>query len=101
MSLEKWKKKVLAKPGAREEVEEIKQEMQLAIWLVSIREEAGLTQRELAKKIGVSQPRVAAIEKAQNVTLDVLQKYVEACGGKLSVMATHKGKKTNLIRSAA
>jgi DNA-binding XRE family transcriptional regulator len=78
MSLENWGRKILAKPGAREEVEEIKQKMQHAIWLVLIREEASLTQRQLAKKIGVSQPRVAALETAQNVPLDVLQKYVEA-----------------------
>ncbi len=41
--------------------------------------------------MGVSQPRVAAIEQARNVTIDVLEQYIEAVGGSLEVNAV-KGK---------
>ena len=57
----------------------------LAAGLTALREEAGLSQRDLAKRIGVSQPRVAAIERSQNVTLEVLEEYVDALGGQLEV----------------
>ncbi|MGD0085139.1 MAG: helix-turn-helix transcriptional regulator [Acidimicrobiales bacterium] len=41
--------------------------------LTALREQAGLSQRELAQRIGVSQPRVAAIERSRHVTIDVLE----------------------------
>jgi transcriptional regulator with XRE-family HTH domain len=85
MSLKEWEDNVLSAPGAAERVAQIEDELRLASGLTALREEAGLSQRELAKRIGVSQPRVAAIERSRNVTLDVLEEYVEAVGGHLEV----------------
>jgi transcriptional regulator with XRE-family HTH domain len=85
MSLKKWEKKVLEASGAEERVAEIEDELRLAASLTALREQAGLSQRELAERLGVKQPRVAAIEKARNVTIDVLERYVDALGGKLQV----------------
>lgn len=42
---------------------EIQDELRLAAGLTALREEAGMSQRELAEHIGVSQPRIAAIER--------------------------------------
>lgn len=83
--MKSWEKKVLASPGAPERVAEIEEELRLATGLTALREQAGLSQRELAKKMGVSQPRIAAIERSRNVTLDVLEQYVDALGGRLEV----------------
>src|SRR5207248_5946573 len=88
MSLNEWEKKVLEAPGARERVAEIEDELRLAAGLTALREQAGLSQRELAKRIGVSQPRVAAIEQSRNVTIDVLEQYVDGVGGKLEGMVS-------------
>lgn len=85
MSMKKWEEKVLEAPGAAERVAEIEDELRLAAGLTALRERAGLSQRDLAKLIGVSQPRVAAIERARNVTIAVLDQYVEAIGGTLEV----------------
>jgi transcriptional regulator with XRE-family HTH domain len=85
MSLKNWEKKVLTKPGAAKRVAEIEDELRLAAGLTSLREQAGLSQRELAKRIGISQPRVAAIEQSRNVTIDVLEQYIKALGGALEV----------------
>lgn len=85
MSFKDWEKKVLDAPGAPERVAEIEDELRLAAGLTALREQAGLTQREMATRLGVSQPRVAAIERASNVTIDVLDQYVEAVGGRLEV----------------
>jgi len=85
MSLKDWETQVLAEPGAHERVAAIEDELRLAAGLTALREEAGLSQRELAKRIGVSQPRIAAIERSRNVTLDVLESYVRAVGGDLQI----------------
>jgi transcriptional regulator with XRE-family HTH domain len=93
MNMKEWEQKVLDSPGAAGRVAEIEDELRLAAGLTALREEAGLSQRELAKRIGVSQPRVAAIERSRNVTLDVLEDYVSAIGGRLEVSVV-KGSQT-------
>lgn len=97
MSFKSWEKKVLERPGAAERVAQIKEELLLAVALTALREQAGLSQRELAKRMGVSQPRVAAIERCQNVTIDVLEQYVAATGGALEVSVVRGGRKSALI----
>ena len=97
MSLKEWEKKVLEAPGAAERVAEIEEELRLAAGLTALREQAGLSQRELAERLGVKQPRVAAIEKARNVTIDVLERYVDALGGKLQVTVVKGNRKILLL----
>jgi transcriptional regulator with XRE-family HTH domain len=101
MTVKNWEKKVLDEPGAAERVVEIEDELRLAAGLTALREQAGLSQRELAKRIGVSQPRVAAIEQSRNVTIDVLEQYVDAVGGQLEVSVVKGNRKTPLIRARA
>jgi transcriptional regulator with XRE-family HTH domain len=97
MTMKQWEKKVLQRPGAPERVAEIEDELRLATGLIALREKAGLSQRELAKRIGISQPRVAAIEQSRNVTIDVLNQYVNALGGKLEVAVVKGHHKTPLL----
>lgn len=97
MTMKQWEKKVLQRPGAAERVAEIEDELRLATGLIALREQAGLSQRELAKRIGISQPRVAAIEQARNVTIDVLNQYVIAVGGKLEVAVVKGHRKMPLL----
>jgi transcriptional regulator with XRE-family HTH domain len=103
MSMKAWEKKVLEAPGAAERVAEIEDELRLAAGLTALRERAGLSQRELAKRIGVSQPRVAKIEQSRNVTIDVLEQYIRALGGELEVTAFQGSRKIPLLaaRSAS
>ena len=97
MSLEEWEKKVLETPGAAERVREIEDEFRLATALTALREQAGISQRELAERLGVSQPRIAAIERSRNVTIDVLEHYVEALGATLDVSVVQGRRRTPLI----
>ena len=97
MSMKQWEKKVLGKPGAAKRVEDIEDELRLAAGLTALREQAGLSQRQLAQRIGVSQPRVAAIEQSRNVTIDVLEQYVDAVGGKLEVNVVRGNRRTSLV----
>jgi len=101
MSLKDWEKKVLEAPGAEERVAEIEDELRLAAGLTALREQAGLSQRQLAELLGVKQPRVAAIEKAKNVTIDVLERYVDALGGTLHVTVVKGNRRIPLLGTPA
>jgi transcriptional regulator with XRE-family HTH domain len=96
-SMNAWEKKVLSSPGALQRVEEIEEELRLAAGLTKLREKAGLSQRELADRVGVRQPRIAAIERSRNVTFDVLERYVAALGGRIELTVLQGGKRIPLI----
>ena len=63
--------------------------------LLKARTAAGLTQAEVASRMGVSQPVVARIEaslgkKDHSPSLNTLRRYADACGMKLVIqMAAH------------
>lgn len=61
---------------------EAKQELELA----QLRKASGLTQSQIAERMGVQQPTVARIErKPSSVAFGTIQKYIAAIGGKLEV----------------
>jgi transcriptional regulator with XRE-family HTH domain len=96
-----WERRVLEQPGAAKRVAEIEDELRLAAGLTALRERAGLTQRDLAERLQISQPRVVAIERSKNVTIDVLEHYVRAVGGRLELVVDIGGKRINLRSSRA
>jgi len=101
MSLKEWEKRVLKAPGATARVAQIEEEQRLAAGLTALREQAGFSQRELARRMGVSQPRVAAIEQSRNVTIEVLEQYAGAIGGKLEVTVVKGKSKIALLAAHA
>ena len=72
----------MADPAFRREYEEESQKKELWLALVDARQAAGLTQSELAARLGVSQAQVARIEKRgyDSYTLNTLRRYVSALG---------------------
>ena len=101
MSVKNWEAKVLSVEGAAKRIAEIEDELRLAAGLTALRERAGVSQRELAEQMGVSQPRIVAIEKSRNVTIDVLDAYVSALGGRLEVSVVRAGRRTRLLGESA
>jgi len=77
-----WRDKLLADPENRRLYEEEATKLDLWLQLVEARRAAGLTQAELAKRLGVSQAQVARIEKRgyDAYTLTTLRRYVKALG---------------------
>lgn len=53
--------------------------------LAALRRERGLTQRELAGRVGVSQSDLSKIERRRDVRLSTLRTYLEALGGTLRI----------------
>ncbi len=54
--------------------------------LAEARNRAGLTQAELARKLGILQSRVSRIEHEKNPRLDTLQSYARALGLELMLV---------------
>ena len=67
-----------------------------------VRKNQGITQVELAKKMGVSQIRVSQIEngKLESFEIGTLIRYLEALGGKLSMSVELGGKQLELLNIA-
>lgn len=68
-------------------VEEIRGEIQ---GLQALRKATAKTQVEIAKSLGVSQPSVAKIERQADMYLSTLRSYVEAAGGRLTLVVELK-----------
>ena|SRR3989338_10290973 len=79
--------RLLKKPGFRQGYEEELDKLRLVDALVTLRQRQGLTQAALAKRLKVSQPFIAKLERAEthNFTLDTLLKVVEALNGELVI----------------
>ena len=82
-----WLDAVMADPETASAVEERMAEMRIEQELVALREKNGLSQRDLAERIGASQPYIAKLEsgRVKNLGLKTLVKYAAATGTRLTV----------------
>lgn len=75
-----------------ERQEQIKQkadELILESGLTILRQELNLSQQEIAKALGVSQPAIAKLEqRGHDVKLVTLKRYIESMGGTLKLFVT-------------
>ena len=82
-------KKLLRRPRVQVEVERIeREESALLDALLKARQEAGLTQSQVAARMGTQAPAVARLERAlasgkHSPSIATLRKYVKACGKRL------------------
>lgn len=83
---------IMADPARRAEVEQGAREILTAVRLVELRTEQGLTQAQLAERLGVSQENVSRIERAEDTQLSTIRRYVEALGGSLELHAVFDGR---------
>lgn len=65
--------------------------------LRQLRQAKDLTQVQLAKILGISQPEVSRIERQTDVYLSTLQSYVAAMGGELRLVAVFGGESTSSL----
>ena len=71
---------------SRQRIQEMATELLLEVRIQALREELEVSQIELAKALGVSQPAVVAMEqRGSDIKLSTMKHYVEAMGGKLRV----------------
>ena len=87
-------KKLMNRPGVTAEVNRIeREEGELLDALLKARHEAGLTQAELAARMGTQAPAVARLERSlatgkHSPSVATLRKYVKACGKDLRLQVS-------------
>ena len=75
-------------PGMKEEIVRQQASLRAAIFVRNTRISAGLTQKELAARMQVTQSRISKIENqtgSQGASLETLIRVAEACGGTLEI----------------
>lgn len=81
--------KILQRPGVRAELERLEQEEgTLLDALLKARQAAGLTQAQVAERMGTQAPAVARLERSlatgkHSPSIATVRKYVKACGKNL------------------
>lgn len=73
-------------PVARVRAEARTKGMIADMLLTEVRELVGLTQEELAKKLGIKQPTLSQLESQEDMHVSTLRRLVEALGGKLEIV---------------
>ena len=92
---EEMVEKMLKDPEVKAEFDALKPEFELLDELLKARDEAGLTQEEVVRRMGTSRPAVARIEagggsKGHSPSIATLRKYADAVGCKLEVKLVRK-----------
>jgi hypothetical protein len=64
--------------------------------LRALREDAGKTQAEVARRTEMSQPELSRLESRTDHLISTLRKYVRALGGEIEVVASIGGRKVRL-----
>ena len=80
------KKQWLKEPGFRAEYERLGPEFELIRELIEARSRAGLTQAQLAERMGTQQAAIARLEGGRvRPSMDTLRRYAKATGSRLHV----------------
>jgi HTH-type transcriptional regulator/antitoxin HipB len=91
-----WRAELRAQPDYEAIAEEEAAKSELWLQLVEARQAAGLTQADVARRLGVSQAQVARLEKRgyDSYSLNSLRRYVTALGDgfTLEVRIQHRGR---------
>jgi transcriptional regulator with XRE-family HTH domain len=66
-------------------------EMMAEMLLAEIRKEAGFTQDDIAKALGIRQPSLSKLESQDDMQISTLQRLIQALGGQLELIAHMPG----------
>lgn len=84
----KWvDRKIESDADLKRMVDDRLSKMRIEQELAALRERRGMTQRDLAARMGVSQPAIAKLEsgRVKNLELRTLQRWAMALGGQLRI----------------
>jgi transcriptional regulator with XRE-family HTH domain len=87
-TLKRFKRRALARPEVKKAYNELAEEFAFLDEVLAARAESGLTQAEVAERIGTTQSAIARLESAEgrhSPSIATLQKYAKALGYKVEV----------------
>jgi ribosome-binding protein aMBF1 (putative translation factor) len=85
-SLAKLRQNLLEDPGVRAEYDRLGPTFAVVGEMVEARQAAGLTQAEIASRMGTSQSVIARLENARHMpTFDMVSRYAAAIGRRIDI----------------
>lgn len=72
-------------PEYTREYDALEEEFAVIKKMIQARKRAGMSQADVARCMGISQPRVARIESGSNISMDILRRYAKATGSALVI----------------
>jgi transcriptional regulator with XRE-family HTH domain len=87
-SLQRFKRRALAQPGVKDAYDALEDEFAFLDEVLKARAESGLTQAEVAERVGTTQSAIARLESAapkHSPSIATLQRYARALGYRLEV----------------
>jgi transcriptional regulator with XRE-family HTH domain len=100
-SLKDFRSRALARPEVKKAYEELKEEFAFLDEVLRARAESGLTQAEIARRIGTTQSAVAWLESGSSKhspSVATLQKYARAVGCRVEIKLIKSRDLTNRSR---
>ena len=86
MSLKTLKEKALKNEDVKQAYDSLESEFAFIDSLLSMRQKAGLTQEQLADRMGTQKGNISRLEKgSSNPSWKTLEKYAHACGFDISM----------------
>lgn len=93
MNFKQYKQKALKDPEVRKEYNALEGEFSLIDQLISMRTKAGLTQEDVAKKLGTNKSNISRLERGRsNPSWETLSKYAAACGFRVKLEAVENNR---------
>ncbi len=87
-TFKQFKARALARPDVKKAYDELAEEFAFLDQVLKARAEAGLTQAEVAARVGTTQSAIARLESAESKhspSIATLQRYADALGYKLEI----------------
>ena len=87
-TLKQFKARAFARPGVKKAYDDLAEEFAFLDEVLKARAETGLTQAEVAARVGTTQSAIARLESAEpkhSPSIATLQKYAKALGYKVEI----------------
>ncbi len=92
MSIQNLKNKALQSPEVKSAYDLLETEFALIDALITMRKKSGLTQEEVAQKLGTQKSNISRLETGSgNPSWKTLKNYADACGFEISMKLKNKG----------
>lgn len=94
--LSRFKARALARPDVKKAYDDVAEEFAFLDEVLKARAESGLTQAEVAARVGTTQSAIARLESAEprhSPSIATLQKYAKAIGYKLEIRLVKEGRR--------
>lgn len=86
-----WRKRILANPQVKKEYDKLQPEFAIIGAIIEARMKKGMTQGEIAKKIGTHQSAIARLESGRaNPSIKFLQKIANGFDMDVKLMFVHR-----------